>query len=135
MFSSFAYAKCEGGSKTLFSCSAKSGKQIEVCDAGSTISYSFGKPQSKPDIALAVPRKFASTSQYQGIGRDMTYSVDIPNGNTTYSVFFSSDKLGDHNIESGVNVSIDNKPVATVNCSGGKDIVNNLEGVDLKPSE
>lgn len=43
-----AFAKCGGGSEILFSCTAqKNGKKIEVCDAGDTIDYSFGKPGKK----------------------------------------------------------------------------------------
>lgn len=135
LLSSGAFAQCEGGSKTLFSCSTTKGKQIELCDATKTIDYSFGKPNEKPEIVVKAPRNQASTSQWAGIGRYISYSVDVPNGNTTYSVFFSTDKNADaHPIEAGVNVSIKNKLVATVKCME-KGIVNNLEGVDLKPTE
>lgn len=134
LFTSNVYAKCEQ-SKTLFSCITTKGKQIEVCDAGKTISYSFGKPQQKPEIAVQVPRELASTYQWAGVGRTISYAVDIPNGKATYSVFYGVDRLTeDHAIEAGVNVLINNELVTTVNCSG-KDIVSNLEGVDLKPTE
>lgn len=130
-----AYAKCDAGSKTIFFCSTQKGKQIEVCDAGKTISYSFGKPNAKPEIVVTAPRKDASTSQWSGMGRYMNYSVDIPNGKTTYSVFHAVDKLAEkHGIEAGVNVIINNKQAATVKCTE-KSIINNLEGIDLKPSE
>lgn len=134
LFTSNVSAKCEQ-SKTLFSCLTTKGKQIEVCDAGKTIGYSFGKPQKKPEIAIDVPRELASTYQWAGVGRTMSYAVDIPNGKATYSVFYGVDRLTeDHAIEAGVNVLINNELVTTVNCSG-KNIVSNLEGVDLKPTE
>lgn len=126
-----AHAKCETGSKTVFSCLTGSGKQIEVCDDGKTIGYSFGKP-AKPEIALKVPRSQASTHQWQGIGRYESYTAEIPNGNTVYSVFWSVDKLTEqHAVEAGVNVMVDNNLAATVKCA--KNIVSNLEGIDLKP--
>lgn len=125
--SGIAHAKCDAGSKALFYCVAqKSGKVIELCDAGKTIGYSFGKPQSKPDIVLSVPRNQASTYQWDGMGRER-YWVNIPNGDTVYSVFADT-------IQSGVSVEVKGKHVATVICSE-KSIENNLEGVKLKPAD
>ena len=135
LFTQSAYAKCEGGSKTVFSCVTTKGKQIEVCDDGKTIEYSFGKPKGKSEIVVKVPRSHASTSQWDGMGRYVSYSVDIPNGNTTYNVFWGVDRLTDeHAIEAGVNVVIKNKTAATVKCSG-KNIEQGIEGIDLKPTE
>ena len=134
LLASNVYASCKG-SKTLFSCLTTKGKQIEVCDAEKTIGYSFGKPKGKPDIVVKVPRDQASTYQWAGVGRSMSYAVDIPNGNTTYNVFFGVDRLTEeHAIEAGVNVFINKDLVTTVNCSG-KNVISNIEGVNLKPTE
>jgi len=123
------------GSKTLFFCNTVKGKQIEVCDAGDTIHYSFGKSGQKPEIAIKVPRDKASTYQWAGVGRSESYAVDIPNGKATYNVFWGVDRLTEeHAIEAGVNVLINNKLVTTVNCVE-KGIINNIEGVNLKPTE
>jgi len=148
LFTTSAYAKCEAGSKTIFSCITQKGKQIEVCDAGKTIIYSFGNPKAKPEIVIANPRNKVSTYQWQGVGRYIHYSVEITKGNTTYSVFHAVDKhkgnttdghpvdklAEEHGIEAGVNVTINDKLVATVKCTE-KSIINNIEGVDLKPTE
>lgn len=128
-----AGARCDGDSATLFSCLTPRGKQIELCDRGRTIQYSFGKPQLKPEIVVTVPRHRASTSQWQGVGRYMTYSVDVPNGDTLYSVYWSADKI-EQGIEAGVNVLVKGKVVATVNCTESS-IDSSLEGVKLRPSE
>lgn len=65
----------------------------------------------------------------------MSYAVDIPNGNTTYNVFWGADRLSEnHSIEAGVNVLINEKMAATVKCSGNN-IEQNMEGIDLKPAE
>lgn len=134
MFVSNVHAQCVPGSETVFSCVTKNGKQIQVCDAGQTIVYSFGKPRN-PEIVLEVPRNQASTSQWSGVGHYLSYSVDIPNGNTTYSVVWNADKLTEeHAITGGVNVIIDGETKATVECYG-EDIVQNIEGIDLKPTE
>lgn len=135
LFSPTLYAKCEKDSKVLFSCLTEKGKQIEVCDTGKNISYSFGRPHVKPEIVVSVARDQASTSQWNGVGRYLSYAVDIPNGETVYNVFFSTDRLSnEHSIEAGVNVMIKNNLATTVNCSG-KNITNNLQGVDLKASK
>src|SRR5262245_60810646 len=81
-------AACEQGSKPVFSCLAAKGKLIQVCDAGKTIDYSFGKPRATPEIIVRAPRSEASTFQWQGVGRYLSYSVEVPNGNTTYRVFW-----------------------------------------------
>ena len=133
-FTTSVYAKCEGG-KTLFSCTTTKGKKIEVCDLEKTIAYSFGNAQGKAEIAIKAQRDQVSTSQWAGVGRAESYAVDIPNDKATYNVFWSVDRLTeDHAIEAGVNVFINKALVTTVNCSG-KDVVSDLEGVKLKPTE
>ena len=132
---SSANAGCGADSKTVFSCQAAKGKIIQVCDAGKMIEYSFGKAKA-PEIVVRVPRNEASTSQWNGIGRYLFYAIDIPNGNTVYSVFWGSDRITDeHKIEAGVNVEINNQLVATVKCIDEKSIIQNIEGIDLKPTE
>lgn len=42
-FSCSAFAESTCASKVIFSCTTTKGKTVEVCDAGSTIKYSFGK--------------------------------------------------------------------------------------------
>jgi hypothetical protein len=131
LLSPSAYAACAAGSETLFACTTAKGKVVEVCDAGKTITYSFGSRQGKPEIALAVPRDKATTYQWEGIGRYMSYAVDIPNGSTTYSVFIGMDRLSEaHAVEAGVHVLNNGNLVATVKCTD-KNLVGNLEGVKL----
>jgi hypothetical protein len=66
----------------------------------------------------------------------MSYAVSIPNGNTIYNVFWGVDRLSDeHPIEAGVNVEINKKLEATVKCVGEKNIVQNIEGIELKREE
>lgn len=131
LFAPSTFAACAAGSHTLFACTTAKGKVIEVCDAGKTINYSFGSPQAKPEIALSVPRKQATTFQWAGVGRYLSYAVDIPNETTTYSVFHGMDRISKtHDVEAGVNVLTNGNLVATVKCAG-KNITSNLDGVDL----
>ncbi len=125
-----AWADCDPGSATVFHCTTTKGKVLQLCDAGKTMVYSFGLPQRTPDIVLRVPRARASTWQWNGTGPSMSYSVNIPNGNTTYSVFWSVDRMTDeHPISAGVHVTINGKHAATVSCVG--EVQQALEGIDL----
>ena len=66
----------------------------------------------------------------------MSYSINIPNGNTNYNVFWAADKLTEeHAIEAGVNVEVNKKLVATVKCVGEKNIIQNIEGIELKRAD
>lgn len=65
----------------------------------------------------------------------MTYGIDIPNGNTIYSVSWGLDRLDEnHPIEAGVVANINGKMVANVNCVEST-IRHNIEGINLKPSD
>lgn len=133
---SAVYADCNAGDKRLFFCNTVNNKVIQLCDAGATINYSFGRPNTQPELALQVPRHLASTWQWQGVGRWMSYSVVVPNGNTRYQIFFSVDRLSDeHPIEAGVDVEIGGKHIVRVECRDDGHLVQNLEGVDLRPEE
>ncbi|TIC82044.1 hypothetical protein [Crenobacter intestini] len=132
----FAGATCLHGEETVFACRTVQGKRIEVCDAGRTLSYAFGRPGQRPEIVLRVPRAAASTWQWQGVGRYLSYAVNLPNGNTEYSVFWGMDRLSDgHEVEAGVHVSIDGRPAATVRCAPGAAIEQNIEGIDLRAAD
>lgn len=136
LMANLALAACPSGSETLFFCNTKkANKQIEVCDAGKTISYSFGKKGQKPELAISVPRSQASTWQWQGIGRYISYAVNIPNGDYNYNVFWGVDRLTEeHAVEAGVNVEKKGKLLTTIYCQE-KGLINNLEGVKLKPAD
>lgn len=137
---SIAIADCEKGDKTVFSCTTEKQKIIEVCDSGKTINYSFGKVNLKPEIVVRTPRKEASTTQWQGFGRHMSNSIEIPNGNTVYSIFKGIDKImeGDKKepqVEAGVSVEINKKHITTVKCDNKKTLIDNIEGINLKATE
>ena len=130
-----AAAACLRGESTVFACQTVQGKRIEVCDAGRTLSYAFGRP-GRPEIVLRVPRAAASTWQWQGVGRYVSYAVNLPNGNTEYSVYWGMDRLSDeHEVEAGVHVSIDGRPAATVRCAPSAAVEQNIEGIDLRAAD
>ncbi|MBE9013627.1 hypothetical protein IQ250_25910 [Pseudanabaenaceae cyanobacterium LEGE 13415] len=115
--------------KKLFSCLTTNGKQILLYDGGRTIDYSFGKVDDTPELSLQIPRSSATTRQWTGIGRSIFYSINVPNADVIYTVFWNADRQ-DQTVAAGVNVTKNEKIIATVNCAS--DIVNQMENVDLK---
>jgi hypothetical protein len=118
---------CSQGTKTIFSCLSTKGKRIEVCDTGPNLTYSFGLPE-KTEINLSVEKSTTTTSQWEGMGFIMSYSINITNGKTTYSVFQEANQRTQE-ASAGVNVLSGEKILATVNC--GDAYFSEIEGIDL----
>lgn len=127
-----ASAACEHGAGEVFSCNTSEGKQIQVCTSPVGINYSFGAPAKAPEIVVNVPRAQASTYQWAGFGRWHNYSIDVPNGKTTYRVFSGHDSQNpDEPLDAGVQVIVKGKEVATVACVP-ESVNNYIEGIELK---
>jgi hypothetical protein len=132
--SGHAAAACPAAQATIFACTTTNGKQVQVCDAGRTIGYAFGRPRQTPELSLNVPRARTSTWQWPGFGRTTTYSLSIPNGDTKYTVFSSFDRLAETlQFESGILVAVRGNQVARLLCRE-QGLIDNLVDVDL-PSE
>lgn len=126
------FAACPSQSRTIFNCTTINNKVIQVCDAGKTISYSFGKTNTSPELAITIPRNKASTYQWQGIGRYENYAINIPNGKTIYRVNESLDKMSQQYIAS-VEVTNNDQLIATVKCATNKRVISEIQGIKLRP--
>lgn len=124
-----AQAACGPGKKELFYCDASKGRIIQLCEAASSIEYTFGNPK-KPDIVLTVPKDKTTTNQWSGMG-PMSYDVSVPNGDTIYTVFWSFDRDPDHDPVGGVDVEAGQKSLGQVKCLANKPIRSNLDEADL----
>lgn len=127
---SFSFAKCANSEKTIFSCLTTKAKQIEVCDAGKTVRYSFGYPNAKPEIVLSQPRDKVLKEHFTGTGC-IRSSIDIPNGNTIYSVYAVETLRDESCPEAGVEVIVKQKTLATVKCKNPDNITNNIADTEL----
>lgn len=126
-----AFAACQSNSKTVFSCTTNNNKVVQVCDAGKTIQYSFGKAGQTPELAVSVARDRVTTYQWEGIGRYENYAINIPNGKTIYRVNSSIDKNAQE-YTAGVEVNTNDRTLATVQCNMQKKVIDNLEGIKLR---
>lgn len=135
LYSTHLSAKCHPKDQTLLFCEIQqSGKILEVCDRGETLSYLFGK-KGKPELALIIPRKNASTTQWEGLESPEIYSVTIPNGDAKYKVFWRIEKVVKGPTETfGVIAEVKGKEVVKLNCIS-KTVDQNLVDVNLKPEE
>lgn len=126
------FAACPSQTKTIFMCTTTNNKVIQVCDAGNAISYSFGKANATPELAITVPRNKVTTYQWEGFGRYENYAINIPNGKTIYRVNDSLDKMSQQ-YTAGVEVSNNDKLLATVECAANKKITSKIQGIKLRP--
>lgn len=119
---------CETGETLLFHCSTTNAKLVTLCDAGSSLRYTFGPMSADdPEMQLSVPRRNASTSQGAA-----AQTIVLPNANTVYSVFWGVNRISDaHEVEAGVHVQVNGRHVATVLCQEDR-VQSFMEGVDLK---
>lgn len=130
-----AMAACRTGEVEVFACTTERGKEVLVCDAGETLSYAFGRKGAPPELALRVPRPAASTFQWRGMGRWMSYAVTVPNEGTAYTVHWAVDRLGvDHPVEAGIRVERDRKTLSSIECRQGT-VRQQMEGIDLRASD
>lgn len=130
MFST-SFAKAD----VIFSCDTTNGKQVMVQNVGEQIEYAFGDDLENPELLLSVPRDDASTWQWKGIGRYMGYSVTLPNGQYTYTAFYSVDRMTEgFPLTSGITVANKNQHIATIYCLSNT-LNESLQGIDLKDDE
>lgn len=120
--------------KVIFSCMTKNSKHVDVCDSGDKISYFYGKSSSQLEMSLFIPRSTASTRPWNGMGRSMTYAVNIPNGNTTYSLYWSAVRDPDEPdpISAGIEVIVSGISRAVIECIP-ETVEQNIEDIDLQP--
>lgn len=133
LISTQIFAVCPAPQKTVFHCTTPQKKQIQVCDTGTHLEYKYGKNLNAPEMILKVLRQQASTYQWAGIGPTETYTVNIPNANTTYSVFSVLDK-NTFESSSGVSVYQNKQHKATIQCDQSQPITEDLFDIDLPAS-
>lgn len=120
-------AACPSLDTTVFSCKTSNGKQVDICDAGKNLSYSFGKP-GKPELAFSLPKSKAYKYLWDGMTTSEWNEVYIPRGNTTY-VAYQAFHRKERRSEHGLNVFINQKQVANIRCASN--IQENIESINL----
>ena len=126
--STTAMAACPSASSTVFSCTTAKGKQVDICNAGSNLNYSFGKP-NKPELTFSLPKARAYKYLWSGMTSSEWNEVYLPRGNTTY-VAYQANHRNHGGEEYGLNVLINGKQAANIRCSSN--ITENISDINLR---
>lgn len=113
-----AHAHCHQRSATVLTCTIDQGaKQLEVCLDGEEVIYRFGLADA-PDLILSAPITEVAHQPWPGIGRAIWESTTFRNGDFTYEVHGSFDKL-DQISDGGVTVRENGREIASLSCDRG----------------
>lgn len=123
-----AMAACPSATSTVFSCTTSKGKQVDICNAGSNLNYSFGKP-NKPELTFSLPKSRAYKYLWSGMTTSEWNEVYLPRGNTTY-VAYQANHRNHGGEEYGLNVLINGKQAANIRCASN--ITENISDINLR---
>ena len=109
------WAICAGNQETVFACSLGA-KQVELCltPAEGRVTYRFG-PERAPEIELTRDFDEITMQPWNGIGRAIWDRVTIPNGDYSYSLSWSYDKI-DQEVSGGIEVARGETVLASLAC-------------------
>ena len=124
-----AQAACPATAKTVFSCSTTKGKQVDICDLGSQLSYSFGKPRAKPELQFNLAQNRASLYLWDGMTSSEYNELYLPRGNTVYQAYHANHR-NHGGTEHGIKVFVNKNEVADVRCRSTS-VIENLQDIKL----
>ena len=100
----------------------------------SMVSYSFGLVGQKADLAISVPKSSVSGYRWDGFGRYMNNSINVPNGATEYRAYRSVERDPNGTVAAGVHVVLNGKQVADVKCDMATED-SDLENTDVSKAK
>jgi hypothetical protein len=111
-------AACDPGN-LVFSCATALGNEIQLCDDGSWVRYTFGEPGLAPQLAITMPKGEVRKAPLRELGKIELYALKIPYREATHVLYWSLDDAGDEP-EAGVRVFVDDRLRATMQCVPGQ---------------
>ncbi|GEM_PF-978449 len=106
----------------IFKCKFKNSKQVSLYKKSSSIIYSFGKPNSKPELQLQKKRDEIDTNLENLSGRYATNSIKIKNGNYSYKLTTSVDRIAvQQDPLTTLTVAKSNNDLTTLQCIKGSE--------------
>lgn len=117
-----AFAACEGRT-TVLDCAIGS-KQLTVCIGGGAASYAYG-PKGAPELAVTQPLAQLQGTAWAGVGRSIWEEIVFFNGDVSYAVWHSMDRVAEGNpTAGGVLVTRGDQTLADLQCREGTADVN-----------
>jgi len=127
--SASAQAACPATAKTVFSCSTTKGKQVDICDLGSQLSYSFGKPRAKPELQFNLAKTRAYLYLWDGMTSSEYNELYLPRGNTIYQAYHANHR-NHGGTEHGLKVFVNQNEVADIRCRAAS-VIENFQHIEL----
>lgn len=115
-------------SEVIFSCLTQNGKQISIVQIGNQYEYRFGK-RNKPELVFRdfVQEAIQRSPKWEGIGRYLWTNLTLKNGDTFYTARVVTDRMTDeHETEYSLEVSTEEKHLATIMCSAKSEPIVNF---------
>lgn len=118
VFAAPAFAICAGNQTAIYRCDVGS-KSVELCLTPNErrVTYRFG-PVDAPEIELTRDFDEITMQPWSGVGRGIWDQVAIPNGDFSYDLYWSADKI-DRTVYGGVEVRRNANTVASLSCDAG----------------
>lgn len=113
-----AGAACDEGG-LVFSCATALGNEIQLCQDGNSIRYTFGEPGLAPQLAITMPKAEVQKAPLRELGKVESYALRIPFREATHVLYWSLDDAGDEP-EAGIRVFVDDRLRATMQCVPGQ---------------
>jgi len=111
---------CQKGEAKVFACTTTNNKVVEVCSAGKTATYSFGRRGTKPEMFLRTAKRQLVYATESGTQAE-TFNLDFPNGPTTYRIehTHSWGSNGESEEDASIAVKTRGHNVADIACKEG----------------
>ena len=124
-----AQAACPATAKTVFSCSTTNNKVVDICELGPNLLYSFGRPNSRPELQFNIAKSRAYMYLWDGSTSSEYNELYLPRGNTIYQAYQANHR-NHGGTEHGLNVLINKKPVANIRCRANT-VIENFQQLEL----
>jgi len=107
----------------IFKCDVKNHKQIILHTKSGDVIYSFGRTGGKPELELSRKKQQIETNFENLSGRYATNSIIIRNGNYSYRLTTSIDRIADiQEPSTSLTVMKNDKDLTTLQCIKGSEV-------------
>ncbi|EJI6848072.1 hypothetical protein NFU85_000435 [Salmonella enterica] len=107
----------------IFKCDVKNHKQISLHTKSGDVIYSFGRVGEKPEFELSRKKQQIETNFENLSGRYATNSIIIRNGNYSYRLTTSIDRIADiQESSTSLTVMKNDKDLTTLQCIKGSEV-------------
>jgi shikimate kinase len=107
-----------GANELIFKCSTQNKKSISIYQDGDSLTYKFGKENSKPDMDLTKNKDQLNITQEIPVGTGLNSSVEFKNGIYSYTINESLNRVSDeHEASAWLDVSKNKDIISSIDCN------------------